>query len=124
MGFFKSILLIIFLVCISLSGKVYAQDSLAVDETKLEFLDHLDQRNWHVKLPIWVPGFRGSFAYGGLSLLPESENFDAKDRLSGELGVTFYLIGDITYNPGNWLFNVDGLHTTLASNLRFQNIEM
>ena len=45
------------------------------------------------------------------------------DRLNGELGVTFYFIGDISYKPNNCLFNVDGFHTTLASNLGFENID-
>jgi len=123
MAFYKRFFLLVLLISISLSNVSYGQDSLANKASKLDFLNDIDQRKWHAKVPIWVPGFRGSFAYGGISQLPESGDNSIIDRLNGELGVTFYLIGDISYRPKNWLFNVDGFHTTLASNLKFENID-
>jgi len=100
-----------------------AQDSISTKRNSLDFLDEIDQRKWRVKVPIWVPGFRGSFAYGGISQLPEGGDYDVIDRLQGELGIEFYFIGDIKFRPKKWLFGVDGFHTNLASNLKFQNID-
>jgi len=107
----------------ALSTELFAQDSIVTKSSKLDFLDEIDQRKWRVQVPIWVPGFRGNFAYGGISQLPEGGDYDVIDRLQGELGVEFYVIGDIEYRPKKWLFEVDGFHTTLASDLKFQNID-
>jgi len=120
MRFFYSLF---FLIIFPISQVLYGQDSLVQEASKLEFLDHIDQRKWNVEIPVWVPGFRGSMAYGGISTLPEGGDNDVIDRLNGELGVTFYLIGNIDYTPGNWLFNIDGFRTTLASDLGFENID-
>jgi len=114
--------LIILLSCLFFS-KIYGQDTIVNQNPKLDFLNHIDDRKWELKVPIWVPGFRGSFSYGGVQTYPEGGDFTVIDRLNGELGVTFYFIGDISYKPNNWLFNVDGFHTTLASNLGFENID-
>jgi hypothetical protein len=114
--------LVVLLLCVFMT-KIYGQDTIVTQNPKLDFLNHIDDRKWTLKVPIWVPGFRGNFSYGGLTLLPASEDYTVVDRLNGELGVTFYFIGDITYAPGNWMFNVDGFHTTLASNLGFENVD-
>ena len=117
----SALFLLLFLSSIFVN--IWAQDTLATKTSKLEFLNQIDDRNWHVEIPVWVPGFRGSLAYGGLTLLPEGGDFNVIDRLNGELGITFYLIGNVAYSPGNWLFNIDGFRTTLASGLGFENID-
>lgn len=102
---------------------IYAQDSINKNLRKERLYDEIEQRKWRVKIPVWVPGFTGTFAYGGIGTLPEGGDYSVMDRLEGELGVTFYLIGDIQLKSKKWLFAVDGFHTTLASNLKFQNID-
>ena len=116
-AFFLSLLALVF--CHALFG----QDTLKTKSNKLDFLDQIDQRNWRVKVPIWVPGFRGTFAYGGVTQLPEGGGYNVIDRLNGEIGVEFYLIGDIDFKPKKWFFGADGFHTSLASDLKFQNID-
>ena len=118
----KRILLYIILVGFC-TQNFYAQDSLKIEESRLDFLKEIDQRKWMVKVPIWVPGFRGTFSYGGLTQFPGSGDSNVIDRLNGEIGVTFYLIGDVEFRSKKWLFSVDGFRTTLASNLKFQNID-
>jgi len=110
----------------ALSTELFAQDSIDTKSSKLDFLNEIDQRKWMVKVPLWVPGFRGEYAYGGITNLPKDDggkDYDVIDRLEGELGVAFYLIGDIEFRPKQWLFGVDGFHANLASNLKFQNID-
>ena len=104
-------------------SSLVAQDTIANDNSKNAFLKDLDQRNWQIKVPLWVPGFTGNFAYVGISNLPEEDDKNIIGRLNGEIGVSFYLIGNIRFTPKNWLFEVDGFHTTLASNLKFENID-
>ena len=119
----KTRVLFLSLLALVFCHTLFAQDTLKTDSNKLDFLDQIDQRKWRVKVPIWVPGFRGTFAYGGVSQLPEGGDYSVIDRLEGELGITFYLIGDIRFKPKKWLFAVNGFHTTLASNLKFENID-
>ena len=114
----------IILICLFfITTDLFAQDSIGTKSNRLDFLNEIDQRKWRVKVPIWVPGFRGSFAYGGITQLPEEGDDDVIDRLEGEIGVEFYFIGDIKFRPKKWLFGVDGFHTNLVSNLELQNID-
>lgn len=117
------ITLFLMLILSSVFVKIWAQDSLDVKKDKLAFLDQTHDQKWSIKVPVWVPGFTGSFAYAGIVLYPERGDYDFIDRLNGELGVTFYLIGDVSFSPKNWIFSVDGFHTSLASNLTFENID-
>ena len=102
---------------------LFAQDSIETKSSKLDFLQEIHQRKWMVKLPLWVPGFRGSYAYGGITNLPEEDGGNVVERLEGELGVAFYLTGDIEFRPKKWFFGVDGFAANLASDLKFQNID-
>jgi hypothetical protein len=118
---------LVFLCFISIfSTDLFAQDSIDTKSSKLDFLHEIDQRKWMVKVPIWVPGFRGDFAYGGITNLPKmmgGKDYDVIDRLEGELGIAFYLTGDIEFRPKKWFFGVDGFAANLASNLKFQNVD-
>lgn len=111
------------LLCVLMVQESWAQDSLRAHPSKLDILHGSDERKWSLRVPLWVPGFTGSFAYGGITHLPTNDNPDIYERLEGEIGVNFYLIGDLRFSPGNWLFEIDGFHTTLASDLKLQNID-
>ena len=126
MNYVKSIFIFCALLFVITDSDLYAQDSIVNKNSRLDFLHEIDQRKWMVKIPLWVPGFAGTFAYGGITNLPTEEggnDFNIIDRLEGELGVSFYLIGDIEFRHKKWFFGVDGFHTNLASNLKFQNID-
>lgn len=119
------IFVLIFLCFISIfSFELFAQDSIEIKSSKLDFLHEIDDRDWRIKIPIWVPGFRGDFAYGGLTQLPEEgQDYNIIGRLEGELGIEFYLIGDVEFKPNHWFFGIDGVHTSLESILKFQNVD-
>lgn len=106
-----------------LSLDLFAQDTIETKSSRLDFLHEINQRNWRIKVPIWVPGFRGEFAYVGIAQLPEEDDNNIIGRLQGDIGVQFYAIGDIEYKPNNWFFSIDGVHTSLSSTLKFQNID-
>ena len=79
----KTRVLFLSLLALVFCHTLFAQDTLKTDSNKLDFLDQIDQRKWRVKVPIWVPGFRGTFAYGGVSQLPEGGDYSVIDRLEG-----------------------------------------
>jgi len=123
MWYLKTRVLFLSLLALVFCHALFGQDTLKTESNKLDFLDQIDQRNWRVKVPIWVPGFRGSFAYAGITNFPGEGDFSVIDRLNGELGVEFYAIGDIQFKTKKWLFGIDGFHTTLANELKFENID-
>ncbi len=43
-----------------------AQDSISVPKKKVSYL--CDTRHWAIEIPIWIPGFRGEFAYGDVEI--------------------------------------------------------
>ena len=88
------------------------------NEDQLAFI--FDNPKFELALPLWVPGFTGSFAYAGIALYPENAEEGFDDRLSSDgLGVEFYLIAKARYQPGRFFVEVDGFKATLASDLRF-----
>lgn len=111
------------LISFVFTADVFSQDSLVQQPDKLDFLRHIDDQKWRVQLPIWIPGLRGDFAYAAISVLPEEDEKDIIGRLDGDIGVTFYLIGDVQYAPKKWLVAINGFYTTLASDLKFQNVD-
>ena len=117
--FIVFVLLFFSIVC----QKSWSQDSLSAHTSKLDNLHRADERKWSLRVPLWIPGFTGTFAYGGITQLPTDNDRNIYERLEGEIGVTFYLIGDLRFSPGKWLFEIDGFHTTLASGLKLQNID-
>jgi len=102
---------------------IAAQDTIKKNLLQEELFDQIEQRKWRVKVPLWIPGFTGSFAYGGIGTLPEDGGYIFIDKMEGEIGLSFYLIGDVQFKSKNWVFAIDGFHTTLASNLKFQNVD-
>ena len=62
---FNKILLI--LIVLFGLGPAFAQDTTTIaPKPPKSFL--LRDRNWTVDIPIWIPGFRGNFTYGDVSL--------------------------------------------------------
>ena len=80
MGFFEKNIAG-FLCLISLSGNdVQAQDPISNNNYRLDLLQEIDHRNWRVKIPVWVPGFIGTFAYRGFTQLPDGGDYNVIDR--------------------------------------------
>lgn len=101
-----------------------AQKDEKDDKRNKDFSYALKDQNWKIKVPLWVPGFKGSFAYGDITLEGKDRDQSIFDRLTdNELGVEFYLIADISFKHNNWMFGVDGFSATLGSSLSLKNSE-
>jgi len=62
----KIILLLILITFINIVC-VSAQDTTTIKKNNENSFLNRDQ-NWAIEIPIWIPGFRGNFAYGDVSL--------------------------------------------------------
>ena len=116
----KSLCLLLLLI----SNLAWSQvkDSIVSNKKDLSYV--LEDQKWRIQIPIWIPGFRGSFAYGGLSLLPEDGDQDVEDRISdSSLKIEFYLIGNLRFQHKKFFVGADGFNATLGSSLVFTNLE-
>ena len=93
---------------------------------------------WSIELPIWIPGFRGDFAYGdvniegedgGTILPPTPENpIEPGEGLGGDFlsrffdkdsFLRFFYMSKITYKPNRFLFQFDGFGGTAGTSINF-----
>ncbi len=130
----KGFLLVI--VLFLLSNISLAQDSLSkkqVRKQKSNFL--LTERHWSVELPIWIPGFAGTFAYGGV----EIEGEDGVDPVhpiepppGGDFGkilsrlfqsdwyLKFFFLTKVAYENDKVLFQFDAISGSVGNSVKFK----
>ena len=61
--------LILIIICLSLPAMNSAQDTLTKKEIRKLGSDFLlPGKPWTVEIPLWIPGFTGEFAYGGIEI--------------------------------------------------------
>ena len=108
--------------------------SQAIDS---QFNNSLDNE-WSIELPIWIPGFRGYFSYGDVSLEgedggtihpPTIENpIEPGEGLGGNIFsrlfnkdsfLKFFYMTKISYTPNRFLFQIDGFGGSAGSAISF-----
>jgi hypothetical protein len=95
---------------------------------------------WTIEIPIWIPGFRGEFAYGDISLEGEDgvdpkpdqpiekprpgDIFKRLFKTSGNLNFVF--MSRISFNSGKIYAQVDGFSGSVGSStvFRYNNTEL
>ncbi len=122
------------IVCfLVLSQSIWSQDHEGsvkqVDSTRFKYVypDYIFQEpSWRLSLPIWVPGFRGSFAFGNITIDPDFEieppdSFNEEnDRLrQSQLSVQFYLLLNLSYRYKRFFIEADGMKATLDNDITF-----
>ena len=77
-------------------------------------------RPWLIGIPLWVPGYAGQFAVGGVEVGGESEGESIFDRLfSSEFSLDFYLVGSVNYHWQEWNFHGDVFAGTIGKSAQF-----
>ncbi len=117
-----------------LSSHLYAQDSKSKGKArnKVGFLE--EDRKWTVELPVWIPGFRGEFAYGqagiegedGTTPKPEhpierpdfGDVFNRLFRTGFDLNY-FFVIG-VSYDDQRFYGEIDAFTGSVGSSLVFR----
>jgi len=86
----------------------------------------LEETHWQVSIPLWVPGFRGSFAFGNITIDPGFGNpapatqVEEEDRVrQSQLSVQFYLLANLSYRTGRFFIEADGMKATLDNDISF-----
>ena len=105
------------------------RDSLRFRNTYSQVV--LEESNWRISLPLWVPGFRGSFAFGNITIDPGFENPppggvppenppDEDDKLrQSKISIQFYLLANLSYRYKRFFIEADGMKATLDNDITF-----
>lgn len=125
---------IFFILCFILSQTLYAQDSIPEIGSKKKQSYLTDTRHWSIEIPVWIPGFRGEFAYGDIELEGEDGNDltpehpiekpgfgDAFNRLFKTKGnLNFLFLTSISYSNKKFYSELDMFSGTLGADLLFR----
>jgi len=90
-------------------------------ENKLDKYYSLDTKKWFAELPLWVPGYRGTIAYGDVELTSSgSKEEKEREKLSSSLGIEFYFVGRINVQfKNNLFFQADAFSGKISSTFTF-----
>lgn len=135
----KKLLISVFLIIITI-GSSFAQDSIHEPAKKKKQSFLTDTRHWTIEIPVWIPGFRGEFAYGDVELEGEDGNDltpenpiekpdfgDAFKRLFKSKGnLNFLFVTSISYTNKKFYSELDLFSGTVGADLlfRFNNKEL
>ena len=133
-GVMKNCILLFFSVLL-LSTPVFSQDTLTKKQWRKQqksFL--LPGRPWTVEIPLWIPGFAGSFAYGNIDLDGESGS-DPENPIEppgGDLGeiisrlfqkdwyLNFFFLTRVAYEKKGFIFQFDALSGAVGGSIKFK----
>jgi len=124
-----------FLFSFLLIAFAFPQDTLSKKEfrkQKKSFL--LTNKSWTAELPLWIPGYAGSFAYGDIEIEGE-DGVDPEQPIEppppwdpgGVLSrlftskwyFKFFFITKIAYEKNRMLFQLDGLTGAIGTSVKF-----
>ncbi len=97
----------------------------------------VDQQHWTVEIPVWVPGFKGAFSYGDVSLegedgvlpvipddptqLPEEDTGNIFSRLfSNDTRLRFFFISRVSYQHKRFFAQVDAIGGSIGSSVKYR----
>ena len=120
---------------------VFAQnnDTSLNSETDKSFLE--ETSNWWVDIPVWIPGFRGSYSYGDVSIEAEDGSYPGEptnpieppepgeppigggnilSRLFNSSSyLKFFFMGMVSYNNNKYWVQLDGYEGNVGSSVNF-----
>lgn len=127
-------IIVYFILCFIGIQTFYAQtfNSDIKQKKKESFL--IDNRQWTIEIPIWIPGFRGEFAYGDVEIegedgiTPDPEHpinppefGDVFKRLFKTKGnLNYFFVTSISYTNKKFFSELDLFSGSIREDLRFR----
>ena len=125
---------ILSILCVILTQAIGAQNSIS-ETTKKKKQSYLnDSGHWTIEIPVWIPGFRGEFAYGDVELegedgtdpVPENpiekpgfgDVFKRLFKTSGSLN--YFFVSSVTYTNKKFYSEIDLFSGTVGESLKFR----
>lgn len=128
-------LLLIILCFLLIPIGFQAQDTLTKKEIHRQKKNFLfPDRPWTIEVPLWIPGFAGSFAYGDVTIEGE-DGIDPENPIEpppgGDIGkilsrlftkdwyLKFFYLTKISYENKGFLVQLDGLGGEVGTSVKF-----
>jgi len=121
----------------NIPGILGAQDTLTKKEIRKQEGNYLLQnRPWTIEIPLWIPGFAGSFAYGDINIEgedgyvpvtpieppPENDFRRIFKRLfSDDWYLKFFFINKVSYESNRFLAQFDALAGSVGESVTFNH---
>jgi len=131
MRFYKLLILYYILLAATVSAQDTSDTLVIYDEGS--FLNR--DKNWELTIPVWVPGFRGNFAYGDISLEGEDgtdpgDPGDPTDppecggnifsRLFNSSSfLKFFFMGRVAYSSDKFIIELDSFSGRVGNRVEF-----
>jgi hypothetical protein len=126
-------LVIFFIICLISIQAIHSQDSISYSNIKKKQSYRTDSSHWTIEIPIWIPGFRGEFAYGDVELEGEDGTVpvpehpieppkfgDALKRIFNTKGsLNYFFIGSFSYTNKRFYSELDLFSGTVGEKLKF-----
>lgn len=122
----------LFLSCIILivPGIISAQDTLTRKEIRKQQANFLlPGRPWTIEVPLWIPGYAGSFAYGDINIEGE-DGVDPEQPIEppgGILGrmftnewyLKFFFLSRVAYEGNRFIVQTDAMTGSVGESVKF-----
>ena len=124
-------------ICFSIiaPGIIGAQDTLTKKEIRIQEANYLlPGRPWTIEIPLWIPGFAGTFAYGDVSIEgedgvdPEQPVEPPPGGIIGEIlsrlftdewYLKFFFLTRVAYEKDQFIAQLDGLSGSVGESVKF-----
>ncbi len=125
---------IFFILCLISIQTIYAQGSNPDGKVKNKKSYLTDSSHWTIEIPIWIPGFRGEFAYGEV----EIEGEDGTDPVPGHpiepprfgdvfkrlfktnFSLNYFFLTSVSYTHKRFYSELDLFSGTVGEDLKFR----
>ena len=117
-------------------GILGAQEDFSRKQVRKEAANYFyPEKPWTVEIPLWIPGYAGSFAFGDISLEGEDgvdpiNPIEPPDGILGNIKIfkrlfkdewylRFFFLSKISWEKNNFLTQVDALYGSVGENVKY-----
>ena len=126
--------IVLFISLLLLGATVFSQDTITKKQWRKQHKSFLlPGRPWTVEIPLWVPGFAGSFAYGDIDIEGEdgSDPEQPIEPPGGDIGeiisrlfttdwyLKFFFLTKLAYEKNRLLFQFDAISGSIGNAVKF-----
>ncbi len=125
---------IFFILCFIVPQTLSAQDTIPEPGKKKKQSFLTETRHWAIEIPVWIPGFRGEFAYGDVALEGEDGNdltpenpiekpsfgHGFKRLFKTGLDLNYFFVTRVSYTNKKFYSEFDLFSGTVGTSLKFR----